>query len=85
MIHRVKGTQDFLDLTLWDFFNKQIAAQCSLYHYMPVQTPILENIELFKRGVGTETDVVSKEMFTIEPHGQSKDETICLRPEATAS
>lgn len=89
MFNKVKGTQDFLDLTLYNFIIDTIKKQLSLYHFTEIATPILEPADLFKRSLGLETDVVTKEMFTIhrqasggaEPDG----EAICLRPEATAA
>jgi histidyl-tRNA synthetase len=91
MFNKVKGTQDFLDLTLYNFIIETIRKQLTLYHFTEIATPILEPSDLFKRGLGTETDVVSKEMFTINSgaHKQASEaaenESICLRPEATAA
>ena len=51
------------------------------YGYHPLQLPLLEQTGLFKRAVGEETDVVSKEMYTF---ADRNDESITLRPEATA-
>lgn len=86
MISRVKGTQDYLDLSLFNYVRSAITAHCALYQFIPVETPIIEHTELFKRSLGVETDVVSKEMFLIESRKESDQESsICLRPEATAS
>jgi len=84
MISRVKGTQDFIDLSLYEFALHKIRSQLDLYHFTPVVTPILESVELFKRTLGLETDVVSKEMFIIKSVNPDDQEAICLRPEATA-
>ncbi len=81
-ISRVKGTQDFTDLTLYNFIVSQFEKQAQLYHFDRIETPILERVELFKRSLGLETDIVSKEMFIIDT--ADKDDQICLRPEATA-
>jgi histidyl-tRNA synthetase len=51
------------------------------YNYGEIRTPIFEETALFARGVGQETDIVSKEMYTFDDHGAS----LTLRPEATAS
>jgi len=52
------------------------------YNYHEIRTPILEETQLFARGVGEETDIVTKEMYTF----QDRDETsLTLRPENTAS
>lgn len=51
------------------------------YGYTELRTPILESTDLFCRGIGTETDVVQKEMYTFTDKG---DRSVTLRPEATA-
>jgi histidyl-tRNA synthetase len=84
MIARVKGTNDFLDLTLYNFFIDRVRHHLTTYHFTEIATPIIEPLDLFKRALGLYTDVVSKEMFAIQPHPNSTDQ-ICLRPEATAS
>lgn len=83
MITRVKGTQDFLDTTLFTALLALIHDQCTRYHFSEIMTPVLEHIELFTRSLGSHTDVVSKEMFIIMPREGEAD--ICLRPEMTAS
>ena len=83
MISRIKGTQDFLDLALFNFILSTAGAHLARYHFCPIATPILESTDLFKRSLGQETDVVTKQMFTINT-GQ-EEQGICLRPEATAS
>jgi histidyl-tRNA synthetase len=52
------------------------------YHYGEIRTPILEETGLFARSVGTDTDIVMKEMYTFRDRD---DESLTLRPEATAS
>ncbi len=94
MIPRVKGTQDFIDCTLYNFIIDAIKKHLSLYHFTEIQTPILESVDLFQRSLGTHTDVISKEMFVIEPAAakasadrsrtESSEDRICLRPEGTA-
>lgn len=79
MIPRVKGTHDFLDLTLYNYIIATVRAYLAAHNYTEIKTPILEHTELFVRSLGQETDVVSKEMFLI-----AGDDTLCLRPEATA-
>lgn len=83
MIQRVKGTQDFIDLTLFNFIFKQSKKHLLEYNFSEIIVPVLENIELFKRTLGLHTDVVNKEMFIVQPKN-NEDESICLRPEATA-
>ncbi len=53
----------------------------SRYNYEELRTPIMEFTELFCRGIGTETDVVQKEMYTFPDR---KERSLTLRPEATA-
>ncbi len=83
MISRVKGTQDFLDLTLYNFIIDQAKKHLIEYNFSEISTPIIEPLDLFKRSLGEYTDVVSKEMFVID--AGDKEDKICLRPEATAS
>jgi histidyl-tRNA synthetase len=52
------------------------------YNYREIRTPVFEKTELFARGVGQETDIVSKEMYTWQDRDES---SLTLRPEATAS
>jgi len=83
---RVKGTQDFLNLTLFNFIIDKINKHLALYAFSPIKIPILEHTQLFKRTLGQYTDVVSKEMFIIQSHhgSTSPEDSICLRPEITA-
>lgn len=83
MIQRIKGTQDWLDLTLFNFFIEQAVSHLTGYNFTQIKTPVLEPTELFKRSLGVATDVVGKEMFIIK--SVHNDDAICLRPEATAS
>jgi histidyl-tRNA synthetase len=57
------------------------------YNFQEIRTPIFESTELFARGVGEETDIVSKEMYTWEDRGRAesdKGQSLTLRPENTA-
>jgi histidyl-tRNA synthetase len=57
------------------------------YNFQEIRTPIFESTELFARGVGEETDIVAKEMYTWEDRGRAesdKGQSLTLRPEATA-
>lgn len=87
MINRIKGTQDLLDLTLFNYLLNTTKNHLEAYHFTEIATPILEPTELFQRSLGTETDVVSKEMYLVHTEHTPADERheICLRPEATAS
>lgn len=83
MISRVKGTQDFCDLTSFNTIVDCFKKHAALYSFSEIATPLIEPFELFHRSLGEFTDVVSKEMFFIQTHDPK--ERICLRPEATAS
>jgi histidyl-tRNA synthetase len=74
--------QDCLDLRLKKSIEKFFADKFLLSNFLPIQTPIIEHLELFVRCVGKSSDVVGKEMFTIE---SASEERLCLRPEATAA
>lgn len=83
MINRVRGTQDLLDLNLQDFVLNQIKKHIQAYNFTEIQTPIIEHTKLFIHSLGEQTDVVSKEMYVFPAEDQ--EDSICLRPEATAS
>ncbi len=85
MIQRIRGTRDILDTTLLNYALTTIKKHVLLYNHHEIVTPILEPTELFKRSLGLETDVVSKEMFIVNSSSATNEESICLRPEATAS
>ncbi len=83
MIQKIKGTQDFLDLSQFNIFIETTKKHLICYNFSQIQIPILEPIELFKRSLGLETDVISKEMYTVKT--SYEEDNICLRPEMTAS
>ena len=80
---RPKGTKDILpkDIAKWHFVEDTIRNTASLFNFSEIRTPTFENTELFKRGVGTETDIVGKEMYTFE---DKSGDSLTLRPEGTA-
>ena len=88
--HRPRGTHDlFPDAPGWEddsarcqYLEDQFRALCRLYGYGEVRTPVFEETELFKRSVGEETDIVSKEMYTFL---DKSDRSLTLRPESTAA
>lgn len=84
MINKVRGTQDILDMRLFDFLIKKISGYLNIYNFSHINTPILEHTELFKRSLGLQTDVVTKEMYIFN-NTNTEEESICLRPELTAS
>lgn len=66
---------------LWQFLEHTIREQAKLYGYREIRTPLFETTELFIRGIGGETDIVSKEMYTFMDKGER---SLTLRPEGTA-
>jgi histidyl-tRNA synthetase len=85
----VRGTRDLLpDQTpLWNRVEATSRALFARYGFGEIRTPIFESTELFARGVGEETDIVSKEMFTWEDRARAaseKPQSLTLRPESTA-
>jgi len=89
LIKAVRGTRDILppDTALWQHVEKACRDIFHLYSFHEIRTPVFEDTQLFARGVGEETDIVSKEMFTWEdrPRAQSeKAQSLTLRPENTA-
>jgi histidyl-tRNA synthetase len=89
MIKSPRGTRDLLppDTALWNFVEGAVRDVFRAYNFHEIRTPIFESTELFARGVGEETDIVSKEMFTWEDRGRAdsdKGQSLTLRPENTA-
>jgi histidyl-tRNA synthetase len=89
MIKAVQGTRDLLppDTALWNFVEATVRDVFRAYNFQEIRTPIFEATELFARGVGEETDIVSKEMYTWEDRARAaseKGQSLTLRPEATA-
>lgn len=83
MIQALKGMKDIYnnDIEKFDFIIDTATKVFSKYSYTHIITPLVEEVELFKRSVGDETDVVSKEMYNFVDKG---DRSIALRPEGTA-
>jgi len=83
LIKAVKGTRDLLPpfTENWNTVEREARAVFRAYNYGEIRTPILEETQLFARGVGADTDIVNKEMYTFDDHGSS----LTLRPENTAS
>ncbi len=80
----VKGMRDILPPSSVVWVQVEAAARriFARFNYHEIRTPILEETALFARGVGEETDIVSKEMYTFEDRDGT---SLTLRPEATAS
>jgi len=89
MIKAVRGTRDLLppETELWTFVEAKVREVMHAYNFQEIRTPIFESTELFARGVGEDTDIVSKEMYTWEDRGRAesdKRQSLTLRPENTA-
>jgi histidyl-tRNA synthetase len=84
VIRAVKGTRDILppSSAIWNKVEEAARRVFATYNYHEIRTPLLEETTLFARGVGEETDIVSKEMYTFEDRDGS---SLTLRPENTAS
>jgi histidyl-tRNA synthetase len=85
----VRGTRDLLppETALWNRIETTARAVFTRYNYGEIRTPVFEDTALFARGVGEETDIVSKEMYTWEDRARAQSEktqTLTLRPENTA-
>lgn len=79
-----KGLNDITpdEVPYWHAVEEEVRKAMPLYGYNEIRTPLMEKTEVFARGVGEDTDVVSKEMYTFEDKG---GRSITLRPENTAS
>ena len=89
IIKAVRGTRDLLppETVLWAHVEATARAVFARYGFGEIRTPMFEATELFARGVGQETDIVSKEMYTWEDRARAaseKAQSLTLRPENTA-
>ena len=84
MIRAVRGTRDILppSSSVWNHVERVAREVLRAYNYQEIRTPIFEQTELFSRGVGEDTDIVTKEMYTFADRDGG---SLTLRPEATAS
>jgi len=85
----VRGTRDLLppETQLWNRIEATARSVFARYNFGEIRTPIFEDTSLFARGVGEETDIVSKEMYTWEDRARAQSEkpqSLTLRPENTA-
>jgi histidyl-tRNA synthetase len=82
-IQAVRGTKDVLpeEIPAWHRVEAAARELFARYGYRELRTPIFEETELFARGIGSETDIVSKEMYTFDDRD---GDSLTLRPEATA-
>ncbi len=85
----VRGTRDLLppETALWNRIEETARRVFARYNFGEIRTPVFEDTSLFARGVGEETDIVSKEMYTWEDRARAaseKAQSLTLRPENTA-
>jgi histidyl-tRNA synthetase len=88
-IKAVRGTRDLLpaETEIWNEIESTARRVFARYAFGEIRTPIFEDTQLFARGVGEETDIVSKEMYTWEDRARAQSEKaqmLTLRPENTA-
>ena len=84
MIRAVKGTRDILPpaSAVWNEVEETARRVFRTFNVQEIRTPIFEETSLFSRGVGEETDIVSKEMYSFDDRDGT---SLTLRPENTAS
>ena len=80
----IRGMRDILshDQVIWQWVMEVCRKAAFAYGFSEIETPVLEQAELFRRGIGQETDIVKKEVFSFKDQG---GEFLSLRPEFTAS
>lgn len=83
-IKAVTGTKDILpsEIPKWNYIENIVKEIFSRYNYKEIRTPVFEETALFARGIGEETDIVGKEMYTFTDRGGT---SLTLKPEMTAS
>ena len=89
LIKAVRGTRDLLppETESWNFVEAVVRDLFRVYNFHEIRTPVIEDLQLFQRSVGEETDIVSKEMFAWEDRARAQSEKgqwLALRPENTA-
>lgn len=80
----VRGMYDILpdEIPWWQLAEDAVREMARRYNYREIRVPLVEHTELFTRGVGEATDIVTKEMYTFQDRGER---SLTLRPEGTAS
>jgi histidyl-tRNA synthetase len=84
MIKAVTGTKDILpsDIPRWKYLENIVQKVFDNFNYKEIRTPVFEETALFARGIGEETDIVGKEMYTFKDRS---DTSLTLKPEMTAA
>lgn len=87
-----RGTSDILpsEIPLWQSIEARTRKIFAIYHYQEIRTPLFEETELFARSMGQTSDVVQKQMLSLQSQKQAdsdevKSTSFSLRPEGTAS
>lgn len=83
-ITAVRGFKDIMpgESEKWQYIETVARDIFASFGFQEIRVPILEKTDLFRRGIGETTDIIEKEMYTFTDRG---DESLSLRPEATAS
>ena len=84
MLKAVTGTKDILpeEIPSWKLVEETVRKILKNFNYSEIRTPVFEETTLFARGIGEETDIVSKEMYTFTDRSET---SLTLKPEMTAS
>ena len=82
-IYSIKGTKDILpiDSIKWKFIENKVHQTMENWGFGQIRTPVFEKTQLFKRSVGEESDIVSKQMYSFKDQSEND---LTLRPELTA-
>lgn len=84
MIKAITGTKDILpsDIPKWKHLEENVQRVFGNFNYKEIRTPVFEETALFTRGIGEETDIVGKEMYTFIDRSET---SLTLKPEMTAA
>jgi histidyl-tRNA synthetase len=84
MIKAIKGTRDLLypETLKWKYLEDTVTRIFRNFNYKEIRTPVFEETGLFARGIGEETDIVGKEMYTFTDRSET---SVTLKPEMTAA
>ena len=84
MIKAIKGTKDILypETLKWKRLEDTVKSIFRSFNYKEIRTPVFEETALFARGIGEETDIVGKEMYTFTDRSET---SVTLTPEMTAA
>ena len=84
MFKSIRGTKDILpsEQKYWEYFKTNAFDLASIFGFKRIDTPTFESTDLFLRGIGLDTDIVTKETYSFTDRGENN---ITLQPEGTAS